>query len=183
MTDPAPLSPAEMVVLSSPNLPKGSAALKATLLYLLTIGALAIEQSEQPGLFRTRKIAHLRIAAPAPGLPLESVAVLNVVRNAQAAGGSIKDVVKQAEKTFGNGFGGYSFGVVMPALIDRGLVEKKKFLFTHYFRLTASGTAAQEKLKSDLLKCAMWFDCSNATRRRRRRWRRRSASPSFSTTN
>jgi hypothetical protein len=150
---PAPLSPAEMVVLLSPNIPKGPAALKATLLYLLTTGALTIEQREQDGLFRTRIIANLRIAKPMPGLPPEALSVLGVVRRAQDAGGAIKDVVKEATRTFGGGFAKYQFIEIMPALIARGLIEKRKILFTHYFRLTPAGQQAQDKLKSDLFKC------------------------------
>ncbi len=102
MPEPTPpLSPAEATVLLSPNLLKGRAAVKATLLLLLATGVLRIEETEQPGVFRNKKIAHLRIAAEPKNPPPEITAVLEVVRAAQAAGGRIGDVVENAEKAFG----------------------------------------------------------------------------------
>ena len=88
----APLSPAEATVLLSPNLVKGHSAVKATL--LLATGVLRIEETEQPGIFRNKTIAHLRIAAEPKNAPPEVAALLGVVRAAQAEGGKIKDVVK-----------------------------------------------------------------------------------------
>ncbi|HLW90853.1 MAG TPA: hypothetical protein VKS78_06075 [Roseiarcus sp.] len=63
MSHDAPLTPAEAAVLLSPNLIRGAAALKATLLFLLATGVLRIEETEHAGFFRRRKVAHLKIAA------------------------------------------------------------------------------------------------------------------------
>jgi len=148
----APLSPAEATVLLSPNLVKGHGAVKATLLLLLATGVLHIEEVEAPGIFRNRKVAHLRVAAEPKNAPPEVAALLDVVRAAQAAGGKIADVVKLAEKAFGPGCMQFSLKFIIPALIARGLLLKKKILFTHIFRLTPAGEAEQSRIKSDLFK-------------------------------
>jgi hypothetical protein len=148
----APLSPAEAVVLLSPNLVKGQAAVKATLLLLLATGVLRIEETEQPGVFRNRKVAHLRIVAEPKNAPPEIAALVDVVREAQAAGGKIIDVAKLAEKTFGSACMQFSIKFIIPALIARGLLRKQKILFTHVFRLTPAGAAEQARIKSDLFK-------------------------------
>jgi hypothetical protein len=146
----APLSPAEATVLLSPNLVKGHSAVKATL--LLATGVLRIEETEQPGIFRNKTIAHLRIAAEPKNAPPEVAALLGVVRAAQAEGGKIKDVVKLAEKAFGPACMQFSLKFSVPALIARELLQKKKFLFTHFFRLTPAGEAERSRIKSDLFK-------------------------------
>lgn len=148
----APLSPAEATVLLSPNLVKGQAAVKATLLLLLATGVLRTEETEQPGIFRNKKVAHLRIAAEPKNAPPEVTALLDVVRAAQAEGGKIKDVVKLAEKAFGPACMQFSLKFSVPALIARELLQKKKFLFTHFFRLTPAGEAERSRIKSDLFK-------------------------------
>jgi hypothetical protein len=147
-----PLSPAEATVLLAPNLLKGRAAVKATLLLLLATGVLRIEETEEPGMFRSKKIAHLRIAAEPKNAPPEIAAVLDVVRAAQADGGRIGDVVEQAEKTFGPACLQFGVKFIIPALIARGLLQKKKLLFTHYFRLTPAGATAQARIKSELFR-------------------------------
>jgi hypothetical protein len=45
-----------------PISPNGYAAIKATLLSLLTNGMLLVEQTDEIGIFRTKTIVHLRIA-------------------------------------------------------------------------------------------------------------------------
>jgi hypothetical protein len=80
-----------------------------------------------------RASAHLRIAAKPKNAPPEVTALLDVVRAAQAEGGKIKDVVKLAEKAFGPACMQFSLKFIVPALIARGLLLKKKFLFTHFF--------------------------------------------------
>ena len=139
-------------MLLSPNLVKGSAAIKATLLLLLTTGVLRIEETEQPGFFRNKTIAHLRLAAEPKNPPPEIAALLDQVRAAQADGGKIADVVKRGEKAFGPAFMQFVHTFIVPALIARGLLVKKKILFTHIFRLTPAGEAAQARIKSDLFK-------------------------------
>jgi hypothetical protein len=152
MSDAAPLSPAEAGVLLSPNLAKGHAAIKAVLLLLLTKGVLRIEQTDEPGMFRTKTIAHLRIAAEPNNPPPEIAALIDIVRAAQAEGGKIKDVVARAYKAFGTGCPMYVTKFIYPALIARGLLTEKKVLFIRTFHLTPAGEVLQTRLKSDLLK-------------------------------
>ncbi len=152
MPETAPLSPAEATVLLSPNLVKAQAAVKATLLLLLATGVLRIEETEAPGIFRNKKIAHLRIAAEPRNAPPEVAALLDVVRAAQAEGGKIKDVVKLAEKAFGPACMQFSLKFIIPALIARGLLLRKKILFTYILRLTPAGEGEQSRIKSDLFK-------------------------------
>lgn len=150
MSNAAALTPAEKVVLLSPNTAKAMAAIKATLLLMLTKGVLRIEQTEQPGFFRNKTVAHLRVAAEPKDAPPEIAALLDVVRAAQAEGGTIKAVVQQAGKVFGPNCGQFTFTFVMPALIARGLLVEKKILFTRLWRLTPAGDLEQSRLKSEL---------------------------------
>jgi len=150
MSNAAALSPAEKVVLLSPNTAKAMAAIKATLLIMLTKGVLRIEQTEEPGFFRNKTVAHLCVAAEPKEAPPEIAALLAVVRAAQADGGAIKDVVKHAEKAFGPLCLQFTLKFVMPALIARGLLVEKKILFTRLWRLTPAGDIEQSRLKSEL---------------------------------
>src|ERR1700688_1957061 len=129
MSDTAALSPAEAVVMRKPNLAVGMQALKVTLLWLLTKGVLRIEESEKPGLFNVKKVPHLRIAKEPPDAPPEVRAALDIVRGAQADGGKIADVVKQATKNWGAGCMRFATELVRPALIARGLLTEKQLLF------------------------------------------------------
>ena len=152
MPQTAPLSPAEATVLLAPNRATPIKAIKATLLLLLTTGVLRLEQSEALGIFRNRKIAHLRIAAEPSNAPPEVAALLDVVRAAQADGGKIKDTIKAAEKAFGPACWQFNSKFVVPALIARGLLTQRKFLVVRIFHLTPAGEKEQAQLKSDLFK-------------------------------
>jgi hypothetical protein len=152
MSNAAALTPAEKIVLLSPNTPKAMAAIKATLLFMLTKSVLRIEQTQEPGFFRNKTVAHLRIAAEPKDPPPEIAALLDVVRAAQADGGAIKDVVKHAEKAFGPLCLQFTLKFVMPALIARGLLVEKKILFTRLWRLTPVGDIEQSRLKSELFR-------------------------------
>jgi hypothetical protein len=144
------LSPAEKVVLLAPNRARGYAAIKATLLLLLAKGVLRIEEATQYGLLRTKTVAHLRIANEPKNPPPEVGTLIDIIRDAQAAGGKIKDVLALANKKFLTGCPKYIVDIVQPALIARGLLTKKKTLFVYTFHLTPEGEALQSTLKSDL---------------------------------
>jgi hypothetical protein len=151
MADATPeLSPAEKVVLLAPNRASGYAAIKATLLLLLTKGVLRIEETTEPGLLWTKTVAHLRIANEPNNAPPEVGVLIDIIREAQAAGGKIKDVLALANKKFLNGCPKYIVDIIQPALVARGLLTKKKTLFVYTFHLTPEGEALQSKLKSDL---------------------------------
>jgi hypothetical protein len=152
MPDAIPLSPAEQVVLLAPNRASGYAAIKAMLLLLLTKGVLRIEETDKPGLFRTKTIAHLRIAAEPKNPPPEIAVLLDLVRAAQAEGGKIKDVVARANKQFLTGCPKYIVDFIQPALKARGLLTENKVLFVRAFHLTPEGEKLQSQLKSDLFR-------------------------------
>ena len=152
MADAVPLSPAEQVVLLAPSRASGYAAIKTMLLLLLTKGVLHIEETDQIGIFRTKKIAHLRIAAEPKSPPPEIAVLLDLVRAAQAEGGRIKDVVVRANKLFLTGCPKYITEFIQPALKARGLLTENKVLFVHTFHLTPEGEKLQSQLKSDLFR-------------------------------
>jgi hypothetical protein len=145
----AELSPAEKVVLLAPNGARGYAAIKATLMLLLTKGVLRIEETTEAGLLRTKKVAHLRIASEPKNPPPEVGVLIDIIRDAQAAGGRIKDVLALVNKKFLNGCPKYIVDIIQPALIARGLLTRKKTLFIVIHHLTPEGEALQAKLKSD----------------------------------
>ncbi len=147
-----PLSPAEATVLLAPNRAKPINAIKATLLLLLTTGVLRLEESETFGIFRNKKVAHLRIAAEPRNTPPEIGALLDVVRAAQADGGKITDTIKAAEKAFGPACWQFNSKFLVPALIARGLLTQRKFLFLNISHLTPAGEKERARLKSDLFK-------------------------------
>jgi hypothetical protein len=148
----APLSPAEATVLLSPNTVRPIRAIKATLLLMLATGVLRIEETPKRGVFRTRTIAHLRVAAAPTNPPPEIAALIGVVRAAQVDGGKITDVVALCEATFGSNCEKFTMQFVVPALIARGLLVKKKLWLFHTFRLTPAGQQLQAQLKSDLFR-------------------------------
>jgi hypothetical protein len=152
MSTTTPLSPAEASVLIAANRAQGFVAIRATLLLLLTTGVLRIEVIEVPGFFRTRKVAHLRIASESKNAPPEVVTMLDLVRAAQADGGKITDVIKRAEKAFGPQCAQFNIKIIIPALIARGLLVEKKTLFLNTFSVTPTGDAERTRIKSDLFK-------------------------------
>ena len=152
MSNDAPLTPAEAAVLLAPNLGNGAAAVKATLLFLLVTGVLRMETVEEPGFFRRRKVARLKIAAAPKNAPPEVAVLLDLVRAAEAEGGKVKDVAKRAQKAFGAGCPQFSVKFILPALVARGLLAENKILFVKTFRLTTEGRRAQARVKSDLVK-------------------------------
>ena len=128
MSSDAPLTPAEAAVLLAPNLGNGAAAVKATLLFLLVTGVLRMETVEEPGFFRRRKVARLKIAAAPKNAPPEVAVLLDLVRAAEAEGGKVKDVAKRAQKAFGAGCPQFSVKFILPALVARGLLAENKIL-------------------------------------------------------
>ncbi len=125
MDKTAPLGAAEAYLLLS--LPKfdNRKALKIGFMGLLAQGVLRIENEDRPGLFRTRHIARLRVAAAAPAnLPPVAASLVKVVR-ATEPDGLMRDVVKQSMREYGSALLGFVQTIVAPALIARGLAEKQ----------------------------------------------------------
>ena len=130
------LSAAEAFVLLS--LPRYDArqALKFGFMGLLAQGILRIEQEERSGFFRTRRIAHLHVAAnPPDNLPPIAASLVRITQ-AAASEGLMSDVVKQAGSEYGNGFTGFVRDLVVPALMARDLAEPREARVLGLFRVT-----------------------------------------------
>ena len=151
MTDSTPLSPAEALFLLKPNRTPGSRTLRVTLLSLLVKGVLRIEEEVKPGVFRDRKVAHLRIVAErTPTSPPHVAELIGVVRAAQADGGKVRDVARLAQGTFGAGCGLYNRTFIVPSLIERGLLEERRVLFVRTWHATPAGEAERARIEADI---------------------------------
>ncbi len=84
-----------------------------------------IEGTEAPGLFRSKKVQHLRLRADnSPTAPPHVAALIGLVRAVQADGGKIRDLVARTEKEFNSGCRGYNHRYVVPALVALRLIEE-----------------------------------------------------------
>lgn len=151
MPDTTSLSPAEALLLLKPNRTPSTRTLRVTLLSLLVKGILRIEERIEPGFFRNRKVPHLLVVpAQTPAAPPHVAAVINVVRGAQFAGGRIRDVVQRAQDEFGTGCGGYNSRLIIPSLVERGLLEARRVLFVRTWRATPAGEAERRRIEADI---------------------------------
>ena len=148
MPDTSPLSPAEALFLLKPNRTPGFRTVRVTLLSLLAKGILRIEESIEPGVFRDRKIPHLRIEAQPSGAPPHVAALLDVVTAAQSEGGRVRDVVKRASTEFGANCALYNSRFIVPALIGRGLIEERRILLLRSWRATPAGEAERGRIEA-----------------------------------
>lgn len=152
MPDATGLSPAEAVFLRKPNNTTGTATVKVTLLMMLAKGVLRIEETEEPGLLRSKKIAHLRIAHEPKDAPPEVATLLAAVRAAQADGGRMRDVVKRLQKEFSTNCALFNARFVIPSLLARGLLTERKILFLRDYRATPAGEAERARIEADVAK-------------------------------
>ena len=151
MSDSTPLSPAEALLLLKPNRTPGSRTLRVTLLSLLVKGILRIEEEIKPGVFRDRKVPHLRIAeGRSSALPPHVAELVRIVRAAQAEGGRIRDVVKRATAEFGANCGRYNSDFIIPLLIGRGLIEQRRVVFVRTWHATPAGEAERARIEADI---------------------------------
>jgi hypothetical protein len=153
----AQLTVAEALVLREPNKQQGRAALKLTLMDLLTRGALVQRREQRKGLLgRFLKTEYLQLAPDAaqraPDRP-HVRAVLDALATVGAANGAtIGQIVAQARKSFGTDLSRFQTKHVLPALIERGLLEAYKarvlllFSATRY-RHTPAGAAALREVE------------------------------------
>jgi hypothetical protein len=148
-----PLSAAESLVLIS--LPRFDvrAALKYGFIGLLAQGILRIEAEDRPGLLRTRRIPHLLVVPNLRAtLPPIAASLVAVVR-AAAPDGRMRDVLRQAMRTYGRTLVGFVQDVVGPALVARGLAEMRRsrllglFPLTRFYR-TPAGDAEKARLQA-----------------------------------
>lgn len=156
MPSTSPLSPAEALFLLKPNTTPGTRTLRVTLLSLLARGVLRIEERSEPGLFRARKVPHLRIAAALPRTAPDHVAAaIAVVREAQADGGRMRDVVRCAQRTFQTNCVSYNSKFIVPALTARGLIEERRFWFLRSYRVTPAGAAERDRIETDIARARL----------------------------
>jgi hypothetical protein len=147
------LSAAEAFVLLS--LPRFDVrkALKLGFMGLLAQGVLRIEPEDRRGLFRTRHVPHLRVAAYLPA-NLSPIAV-SLVRNVRFAepDGLMRDVVRDAGREYGSTLTGFVNKLVAPALVARGLAELRRSYIlgliprTRFFR-TPTGEVERIRLEN-----------------------------------
>ncbi len=151
MQDTVPLSPAEALFLLKPNRTSGLRTIRVTLLSLLVKGVLRIEEQEKPGLFRARKVPHVRVVpVVTPAAPSHVAALIEVVRAAQADGGTIADVVKRATKEFGAACAQFNTRFIVPALIERGLIFERRIAFIRTYHATPAGDAERWRIEDDI---------------------------------
>jgi hypothetical protein len=112
---------------------------------------LTIEQAEAK--FMRRRTIHLHAAGTAQALGPVAESLVSVVRAADPAGGSMRDVAKHATKEYGARFGGFVEHYVNPALVARGYAEarQEKVLgvigLTRHYR-TPAGEDERSRLES-----------------------------------
>lgn len=157
----AQLSVAEALVLQDPNKEQGRAALKLTMMELLARGILTLRHEESKGrLGRTRKTEYVEIGADAakrvPHYPHVRV-VLDTIRSASMTGSgtTMQRLVVQARKVFGSDLSRFRSHYVMPALVQRGLLEayEQKVLFVFSksrYRHTPAGESVLQQLQARL---------------------------------
>ncbi len=146
------LSPAEALVLLRPNRTPGREAVKVTFLSLMAQGLLRIEEETRKGWFRKTRTVYVRPAGRmSRPLPPHTMSLMETVRLAQIATGSMKDIVARAREAYGANFEGFKKQFIMPALAARGLVEEKRILLLFRgWRTTPAGAAQQSRIQSDI---------------------------------
>jgi hypothetical protein len=126
MAEPVGLSAAEACVLMT--LPRFNArlALKFGLMGLLAQGILRSDEETRPGLVRTRRILHLRVAPDLPAdLPPLAASLVAVVNAAAPREGVIDEVIKQAMRAYRRTLVGFVLDGIGPALVARGFAEMR----------------------------------------------------------
>ena len=140
------------------NLPRWNAqlALKAGFMGLVAQGILRLDIEERPGILRTRRIPHLRVAPDLPEpLPPVAASLVKVVR-ATEPGGVLGVVLRQCKREYRQTLTGFIKDCVGPALVARGLAAPKHAraigIFPYNtFELTPAGEDEQARLR-DLIR-------------------------------
>lgn len=146
------LSPAESLLLLKPNRTPARNAVKVTLLWLIAQGLLKIEEETEKRLFWTRKVTCVRpTGRTARALPPHAASLMRVVREAQAHGGVMRQLVAQAREAYGPQLEGFKSRFLVPALVGRGLIEEgRKLLWFRTWRLTPAGIAERDRIERDI---------------------------------
>lgn len=154
-------APESYVLLYGPK--SGGGALKLALLELVARECLELVEVEERGAFgRTRTVAILRHGSgkrDPGGPPLDAVVeLLGSVRNGASEGSSagmpVVELARATRKQYGR-FGGYAEAEVLPALMRRGLYERRERRFLGIFRYTRweptrAGVEARAELERNI---------------------------------
>jgi uncharacterized membrane protein YgcG len=148
----AALSPAESLFLLKPNRTPSRETVKVTLLSLLAQGMVRLEEQVTERFIGTRKTVYVRLTGrPVPAaLSAHAVSLLDQVRAAQAATGSMSDVVKQARQAYGSSLNGFNRDFIIPRLLSRGLIEDHSVLFLRHYKRTPAGDAEESRIAADI---------------------------------
>jgi hypothetical protein len=145
------LSPAESLMLLKPNRTPAREAVKVTLLWLLAQGLLRIEEATEKRFFLNRKIACVRPTGRIARLPPHAASLMEVVREAQPDGGTMRHLVARAREAYGPQLEGFKREFIAPALVRRGLIEEGRVLLLfRTWRLTPAGVAARDGIEGDI---------------------------------
>jgi hypothetical protein len=146
----APLSPAESLFLLKPNRTPARETVKVTLLSLVAQGAVRMEERETRRFFGKKKTVYVRPTNKRAALPPHAAALRDLVQAAQGDSGSMTDLVKRAQKAFGQNLAGFNRDFIVPALRSRGLVEEGRILLFRTCKRTAAGDAEERRIASDI---------------------------------
>lgn len=144
------LTPGEALVLLHPNKSQGQEAIKVSLMWLLAKRHLTTRFEDRPGFWGQflAKRAYLHTADNPPAdLPNDLKAVLRLATRA----GTMDEFITVARAEYGTELSGFLKDVVIPSLMQRGLIEVRTgtLLFfiprTRYFR-TPMGEAMRQKI-------------------------------------
>ncbi len=155
------LSAAEALVLQNPQVAHGRAAIKLTLMELRARRIVTMCHEEKKVRFgRVQRTDYLQVAEQGQQVmqpPSASGAVVDMLRAAGALGTGVTmpQVVQQARRSFGSDLSGFQQKHLLPALVQRGLLEtyQKKVLGlfpkTRY-RHTPAGESMGQALRAHL---------------------------------
>jgi hypothetical protein len=147
----AALSPAESLFLLKPNRTPACETVKVTLLALLAQGIVRLEEQITRRFIGTRKTVYVRqTQRPVPALPAHAVSLLDQVRAAQAGTGSMPELVKCARQAYGSSLNGFNRDFIIPPLVSRGLIEKRRVLFLRHYKRTSAGDAEESRIAADI---------------------------------
>ncbi len=147
----AALSPAESLFLLKPNRTPARETVKVTLLSLLALGLVRVEEKVAKRFIGTRKTIYVRPTdAGGPGLPAHAASLLDQVRAAQADTGSMPDLVKRARQAYGSSLNGFNRDFIVPRLMSRGLIEDCSFVFLRRYKRTPAGDAEESRIAADI---------------------------------
>jgi hypothetical protein len=155
-----PLTVAESLILREPNKQQGRTALKLTLIDLLARRAIIQRRGKHTGfLARLLKVELVQLAPDAaqraPDRPHVRAVLDALAAVSTRHGATMGQIVAQVRKTFGTDLSRFQTRYVLPALVERGLLEPYRsrvllvFSATRY-RHTPAGAAALHQIEQQI---------------------------------